>query len=207
MNNIGAEPDSMGINRLGGVIIEGACNSEAKDLASDLSEIALDSFLEEGVLKEIPLSRSIIACRKTWETINDQLFLRKVVGFMFACSKFTEAERDAFRKENLNDAKKAKHLADTLILILEKLDDLEKPAIVAKAFSALVRRKIRLETFRRLAAAIDIAFIEDLKALTKYQAKQDEGLDDYIHNLVRSGLTQLYGPRENVRESKGQPLR
>src|SRR6266567_492992 len=108
---------------LGVSIVKGACNSETKDLAVELAELGLDALLDEGVLKEVPVLKTIIACRKTWTTIHDQLFLRKVAGILLACPKFTEADKEGFAKEHLRDPKKAKRLGDSLVLILDRLDD------------------------------------------------------------------------------------
>src|SRR6266852_791442 len=152
-------------NDLGMTIVKGACNSEAKELAFEWAELGLDALFDDGVLEEIPVLKSIIACRTTWTAIHDLLFLRKVAGFLSACPKFTEAEKVEFTKEHLGERKKARRLSDAVVLILDKLDDLEKPQMLAQAFAALVRGKIPLETFRRLAAAIDIGFIEDLRGL------------------------------------------
>lgn len=175
-------------NHLGIAIIKGVCNSEAKGVTVELAEVALDSLLDDGVLKEIPGFNLIIACRKTWTSIHDQLFLRKVAGFIQASPQFIEAEKEAFAREHLDDPKKAQRLGDVIVLILDRLDDLEKPFMFAKAFAALVRGKIATECFRRLAAAIDIGFIEDLKALAYPQSRAADSLFIYLPNLVRTGL-------------------
>ena len=82
--------------KLGVAVIQGALTPEAEDLAIDLAESGLDSFFDEGVLKEIPGIKLAIACRKTWGAINDQLFLRKVAAFLRSSPKFTKDEIDAF---------------------------------------------------------------------------------------------------------------
>src|SRR5579859_2811965 len=147
---------------LGLAIIKGACNPEAKDLVVDLSEIAIYSVLEDGVLKEIPVLKSVIAAHKTWETIRDRIFLRKVFGFIRAGPKLTEEERQKFAKENLDDLKKARRLCDTIVLIIDRLDDMEKSPMFSNVFGAFARGKLDFEALRRLAAAIDIGFLEDL---------------------------------------------
>jgi hypothetical protein len=174
---------------LGKTILEGAVNHESKDTAIELAEVGLDSFLEEGVLKEIPVLRIFLAARKTWTAIHDQLFLRKVASFILAAPKFTKEERKSFAREHLRDQKKIKKLGAAIVVILDKLDDLEKPAILAKCFAALVRKKIDVQTFRRLAAAIDIAFIDDLMALCE---KPDLCLHtDLARKLLRTGFVEI----------------
>jgi hypothetical protein len=80
-------------------------------------------------------------------------------------------------------------LSEAIVLILDKLDDLEKPEMVAKAFAAFVRSKIPYECFRRLSSAIDIGFIEDLKVLAY---KPDVYWSPYLPNLVRTNLAGLH---------------
>lgn len=181
-------------NDLGASILKGACNAETKDLAVELGELGLDAALEEGVLKEIPMLKGIIACHKTWEAIHDQLFLRKVATFLLACPRFTEAEKEKFLEEHLKDTKHVNRLSDSIVLILDRLDDLEKPQMVAKAFAALVRSEIDLGTFRRIAAAIDIGFVKDLEQLIRVPLPTADQMKSLFPRLVRTGLTWIHGP-------------
>src|SRR5437016_338929 len=104
-------------NNLGVSIVKGVFNAEAKAVAVELAEVALDSLLNDGVLKEIPGFNLIIACRQTWASIHDQLFLRKVAGFIQASPQFTEVEKETFAREHLDDPKKAQRLGDAIVLI------------------------------------------------------------------------------------------
>jgi hypothetical protein len=109
--------------KLGVAIVEGALTPEAQDLAIDLAESELDSFLDEGVLKEIPGIKVIIACKKTWGAIHDRLFLRKVSDFLRSTPKFSKEEVDRFVVEHWR-GNEAKRLGETLVLLLDRLDDL-----------------------------------------------------------------------------------
>lgn len=184
------------IEDVGVAILKGACNPEAKDLAVDLGQFEIGAVFDESVLKEIPVIKSVIACRKTWVAIRDHLFLRKVAVFLAACARLTDSEKQAFVNEHLNDIDKTKKLGDALVLILDRLDDLEKPQMVAKCFSAFARGKIGLEVFRRLSAAIDIGFLEDLREFAKIDpvptnppSRIDEPTRLLRMNLLRTGLT------------------
>lgn len=183
------------IDNVGAAIVKGVCNPEAKDLAIDLGEFELGALLDESVLQEIPIIKSVIACRKTWTAIHDQLFLRKVAGFIVACPNFTDAEKEKFIREQLSDSKKAKNFGDAVVLILDKLDDLEKLEMLANVFAAFVRGEINWENFRRLAQAIDIGFLEDLKVFAKLPNFSEEQLRVLYSNLIRTGLVNLRGPK------------
>jgi len=180
---------------LGITIVKGACNVETKDLAVEVCEIAIHRFVEEGLVQELPFLKSVVACRKTWQSIRDQLFLRKVAGFISACPKFSEAEKERFAVQHLHDDKKAKQLGDAIVLILDNLDDLEKPEMLAKIFAALVRGKIGFDIFRRLEAAIDIGFVEDLKAFANLSHPTAEEMRRLFPQMLRTGLTEMKGPR------------
>lgn len=174
------------IENVGAAIVKGICNPETKDVAIDLADFEISALFDENVLKEIPALKTVIACRKTWTAIRDQLFLRKVAGFLAACPRFTNEEKEIFIKTHLNDAQKTDELGDKLVLILDRLDDLGKPQMLAKFFAAFVRGQIDLETFRRLAVAVDIGFIEDLKNFVGHCSFT---VDNYLAtNLVRTGL-------------------
>lgn len=173
------------LDNIGSAIVKGVCNPEIKDIVIDLGELGLGTLFSENVLSEIPIIKSVIACRKTWTAIHDQLFLQKVARFLAACPSFTDSEKETFIREHLRDSKKTKELSEAIVLILDKLDDMEKPALLAKAFAAFVRGKIPHECFRRLASAIDIGFIEDLKVLAY---KPDAHWFPYLPNLVRTNL-------------------
>jgi hypothetical protein len=177
------EKDDLGIS-----VLKSACSSEAKELAVEWAELGLDSMLADGVLKDAPFLGSVVKICMVSKTIRDKLFVRKVWDFIRACPKFTDSEKASFAREHLEDPQKAQKLGDVIVLILDKLDDLEKPTMLAKLFAALVRGKIPLECFRRLAAAIDIGFIEDLKAMVCPQMRASDSLFIFLPNLVRTGL-------------------
>jgi len=99
----------------------------------------------------------------------------------------------SFSSEHLSDPKKAKRLGDAVVLLLDKLDDLAKSAMLAKVFAALVRGKIDVGTFRRLAAAIDIGFFEDLSAFAKMLQPTKDEMRALYPALVRTGLTEMKG--------------
>jgi hypothetical protein len=185
------------LDNIGSAIVKGVLNPEAKDLAVDLGDLELDSLIDESVLKEVPFIKSIIACHKTWTTIRDQLFLRKIAKFLQSCPSFSEQERERFVQEHLNDSKKAKKTSDALVLILHRLDDLEKPEMIAKIFAAFVRGEIGFDLFRRLNTAVDIGFIEDLKEFVTWEPVKDPHGRADAHtralygSLLRTGLTSI----------------
>lgn len=176
---------------LGRSVIESACRSEVQDLAIDWAELGLDVFLSEGVLKDAPVISTVVKLCALSRTIRDRIFMRKVWDFLRGCPRFSAAETDAFIREHLDRAEKVHRLADALVLLLDRLDDLQKPLLLARAFAALVRGKISLEAFQRLAAAIDIGFFQDLHAFASCRGVALEQIGPVVLNLARTGLIHL----------------
>ena len=186
------------IDNVGVAILKGAYNPEAKDFMVDLSQFELRALLGDDVLKEVPFIKGVVALFKIPLAIRDQLFLRKVAGFFAACPRFTDTEKEAFVREHLNDPQKSNKLGESLVLILDRLDDLEKPQMLAKMFAAFVQGKIGFDIFRRLAKAIDAGSIEDLREFAKIKAipegpsRTQDNQTRILHtNLVRTGLVGL----------------
>ena len=177
--------------KLGVAVVEGALNPEVKDLVIDLAEFEVDSFIDEGVLKEIPGIKLAIACKKTWGAINDQLFLRKVAAFLHSSPKFTKEEVDEFVVDHWR-GDEAKRLGETVVLLLDRLDDMDKPKMLAKVFAAFVRKHITYDAFRRLAVGIDQSSIQDLKALGGEKFIPEHMAEPYPWGLVRSGFARQH---------------
>ncbi len=79
-----------------------------------------------------------------------------------------------------------------LLPALDKLDDIAKAPLLARAFARYMQGEFDFSTFQRLAAAVDRCLIEDfaeLEHLTK-----PKPLDNYVGDmLVSAGLVILHG--------------
>ena len=115
---------------IGSALVESVRESGVADVTKDVAEIALDSFLDEGIVKEIPVIKTIISFFRTGICLRDALFLKKVAIFLSDLGKISQKKRDDFIKKLNSNPKQKRNLGDTLILILERLDDLDKPGLL-----------------------------------------------------------------------------
>lgn len=174
---------------LGRTIVHGVVESEAaRNMTIELGELALDRLLDEGQWRDVPALGTVVGILKTAGNVRDALFFRKVAEFFKACPKFSQEEKEAFMREHAQDREKAKRLGDTLVLLLERHDDLDKPELLAKVFAAYVREQISYDAFRRLASGIDASNIQDLKALLGRPVVAEWFAERYPLGLVRSGF-------------------
>ncbi len=176
---------------LGISLIQTLRKSALAELAPDFAEVALDSLIEQGPVKELPFVRSLLAFYKTQVTIRDLLLLRKIISFIREVKKDPDADKEEFLERITSDKKQQRKVGENLILYLDRLDDLEKPVILAKLFVGFLKRSIDLETFQRLAIATDRAFIGDLKRLKSYYSDLKKVPRNTLHHLAQAGLVRF----------------
>lgn len=131
----------------------------------DVGEFALDSMLEQGLLEEIPVMSWMVRLYRAGAGVKDVLFLKKLNLFLGELQTVNERERKQFIDSMNADPEQKQRVGETLLILLERLDDMEKPRLVARAFKRFMRQDIDLEMLRRVCLAIDRCFLPDLRRL------------------------------------------
>lgn len=170
-------------------IVESVYSPELSDLALDLSEVGLDTLLDAGFIKDLPAIGTIVKLFKAGGDIRDRLFLAKIAKFLFKLNEIPFEDRHVFKQKVSSDANYKKKVGQALVIILERLDDLEKPEMIGKCFSYFLLDKITFAQFRRLSSAIDLAFIDDLKGVLGLRV---ERIGSFKENLARTGLVKFH---------------
>ena len=109
---------------------------------TDFGEIALDSVMKDGILKDIPVIGSIIGISKAAISIRDKLLVRKILDFLQELSDTTEEERKKFLQGFEDNPQEQRRVGENLMLLLDRLDDLGKPTMIAKLLKAYVRASV-----------------------------------------------------------------
>lgn len=124
------------------------------ELAADLAEVGLDQLLQDGALRDIPVLGILVGLCRTAGVVRDRIFAVKVIRFLVGLGAIPMEDRERLLKQHDQPAER-RHLGETLVLLLDRLDDMHKPEALAKLFAAYVRGRCDLETFRRLSTALD----------------------------------------------------
>lgn len=142
-------------------------NEEIGRVISDVAEVAIDSELVTGVLKDIPFFGTITGVLKAGRDIRNELFLRKIVRFSNELSLTTPEERIDFSNQ-FNSEKETERLGETLMLILDRVDDVEKPKIIGRLMAAAVRNQVPLKKILRSCAIVNRCYMQDLEILKDF---------------------------------------
>lgn len=175
-------------------IIENTISSTLVSAGMDITEIGLDKLLDDNFLKELPFIKTIFGIANGVINIRDKIFMAKVAKFLLSLHNISEHDRESFQKKISGDKKFKRKLGGDLMFLLDRLNDLEKPEILAKIFTYFLKEKVDYGEFRRLGVAIELAFIDDLKRLMGDESVFTPGVNSaYLSNLAHTGLVAFEG--------------
>ncbi len=161
-------------------------SSELIDIASDLSETVLDQFINDPLIKDIPIVGTAVNLAKIGKTISDRLFLSKVKKFLLSIS-VTSKEKEEFINQLESDAKLKAKTQEAVLFLINRADSFDKIEILGHLFQAFIRSQIDINKFRKLSFAVDLAFVDDLALFIN----ANENESKCYESLVRTGLTSI----------------
>ena len=129
------------MNELELSLLESLRKANLTELGADVSDKALEAV---GGVPVVGLLQKFwkVAC-----SVPTYLFLKKMVKFLAELKDIPQEERQAQIDKLENDPKEEKHVGETLLLILDRLNDMQKPTMVGRAFKALLKETITYEEF------------------------------------------------------------
>lgn len=171
-------------------LIQVIADSGVLDLAESLAEGQLDSLLTDGPLKDMPFFGTLVKLWKAGPQIRDWIFAKKLGCFLKPFSTLSEAEREQFARKFDEHPDECKRLGEHLMIVLDRLDDLDKPELLARSFLAYLRGSYDFETLRRLSLAIERCFHPDLLALQP-KGPPTQYSQATVLNLAACGLVEI----------------
>jgi hypothetical protein len=164
---------------LGKALVASLRSDEAIAVASQMAELAIDSQLTEGLLREVPVVGSVLAVARAGATVRDVLFVKKLFKFLSNFDGTSQPERDEMVRRLEGDSGYGRNVGEHLTYLLEKLDAHRKPAMVGRVFLSYMRGQIDVKTLNRLNTAIErIPFYEIDAVRRVYENHQRDGRTD-----------------------------
>ena len=132
-------------------------NDDIESVCKEFSELTIDSFLEEGLCKDIPIINSVVGLARAGFSIRDRLFIEKVIRFINPLGQYSNEDRKIFL-ENL-DQKELEKATSSIVLYLERMDSLEKPEMLGKVFESYMKGEVTFKSMMYFAHFIDSVFV------------------------------------------------
>lgn len=153
--------------------------------SSDILEYGIDFFTENEVVKDFPILGTVIKIGFTVKSISDRIFLKKIERFLFQFELIKETELENYISKTLDDKERQK-VGENLLLIIDRLSDLEKPTYLSICFYGYLNNRISLDISLSLGQAIDSCHISDLTGFIS-NPEDEKCLD----RVVKGGLAEI----------------
>ncbi len=187
--------------------------SDLTNINIDLAELTIDSLMNDGILKDLPIVSSFVGLANLGIKTREFLFLKKVLKFLTQMNSTTTEERRRFIENIEKNETYNKKVGLALMLILDKLEDLEKPEIIGKLLAACIKGEIDYKTFLKISYIVQKLFIPDLEYLRQIKEgieidyeKQDELYLSGLMITTDTGGARFDGKNEYIVSPNGLTL-
>lgn len=170
------------------------------DLSIDYSELALDSLLSDGILKEIPFMKSFVAIVKTGLIVKERFFLKKLLTFLkqFHSDKIDDERLIEFLDKFENNNKYRNKVIDQIMILNDRFNHVEKSKVFANLFRSHLKGYYDWSYLNSLLISLEVLHPEGFKTLKKLadrnfklrggeSSPQSRDYDDLVH-LLSAGL-------------------
>ncbi len=171
-------------------LVRTVASPQLTDMSSEGIEKILDAALEEGVVRDIPVVGWAVKLYRAANDIRGNLFVKKILRFLRPISELDHGERLQFSIRMDEDVDLRQRVEENLLLLLDRLDDMGKPELIGRLFSAYLRQELAYEDFQRLAGSIDRAYMPDLSLLGDLGEGQQPPLQTR-QALLMTGLAEI----------------
>lgn len=165
--------------------------SKYHDAFLELGEVAYDSFLNEGVLKQIPILKQLLAIGQLYGNVRDYLLVKKLKLFFDEFSSLSESEREGLIDKLDTDSNYKLKIGEMVIQALSSFDDSEKSVFMAKAFKLYSAGQLTYEELLRVNHALGRFLLFDLDNLKVFCSSSETALTENIPahaNFINAGL-------------------
>ncbi|MGE0079299.1 MAG: hypothetical protein AB7S48_15675 [Bacteroidales bacterium] len=138
--------------------------NKIENINIDLSEVVLDSFFDENILKEIPVIKSIISISKIGLDIKNYFLVNKLFKFLLELNSISVEDKKKFIAK-LENEKYRKKIFNYLLILIDKIETEEKVIIMGKILKSMILEDINIDEGFRLFNIIEKAYYDDLLAL------------------------------------------
>lgn len=175
----------------------------AKDSLIDVAEYSIDEIINNEIIKQIPIVKTVIGTIQTGVNIRDRLFLKKIVAFLVGINHVSEKRRKKVVAKIDSSKRYRMKVGEKLLYIIDKCDDYTNAENVAKLFSAMVNGDISYEQYLEASRIISRISINELKLFMK--SYDSSSLSYEAINLLHTGLVFVSTEKPEVEIVKHEP--
>ena len=150
--------------------------NDTVDIGKEVLELSVDSVLEDGLLRDIPIVGMVAGIGKIYVNLRERSFIKQTLAFLYEFKSGTiDTDKLARHNEELmkNKALFEKEL-ETILVYLDRNTEIHKSRVDAKLYIALIHNDISFDRFCEFLEITNRMFLSDLSALE--EAYNNEGV-------------------------------
>ncbi|MCI5107908.1 MAG: hypothetical protein MRY76_14455 [Pseudomonadales bacterium] len=159
------------------------------ELPAEILEFSIDQVLDDSVLKDIPFVGWIAKGLSVSQSISDRIFHHKILRFLYALEDVSSGDKEKFQQKMDSDSDYRDRVGEHLILLLNRIDSLEKTKYLAICFDHLISGHIDYQYFVDLSNVIERSMLSDLKELSTPANKYPKYISPGV--AVASGILEF----------------
>lgn len=147
--------------------------------------LSVGTLIEDVVLDEIPVIRSIVGIRKCLGNVSDYLFTKKLISFLFNLNEVSSEDRKKAIEAWNKSTKYRVRVGEVILNMLHRCDDSFKAKALSRLFYALVLIEKNPSMFMRAEKVLSSLSIIDLISFLsidreKYEKLRTPDIEPYI---------------------------
>lgn len=137
---------------------------------SNIAEVGLDSIMEDGTLKELPIVSTVAALYKIGNSIKDRHNLKKLALFLDEINQgiADDQKREEYVKKFKDNEKFRNQEIEYLLILIDRYVGYDKPRLLAKLYLAYLNEDINWDTFAEFSEIIDRLMRSDYRCLFEF---------------------------------------
>jgi hypothetical protein len=160
-----------------------------QDSTAALAEVILDSSIEGGVLRDVPIIGTIIGLGRAAVTIRDRLFLNKLRYLLSEIESVSAEDREEMVSA-INDSEEYSiKVGEKILYIVDRCEDHQTATLVGRIFKAFLEGRLDYDSFVRLAGIIDRLHHSTVLDFAKTDWSDIDA--DEVTELIGTGLIEL----------------
>lgn len=142
-------------------------DSNIKDISMEYLEVGIDSIIENDLLKELPIVKTVHSVVKVSMAIKEKFFLKKFLAFIkeFNSGSVEEKEIDMRKNAIQNNEQWIYKEIEYLVIYIENLDSIEKARVLAVLYCNYISKKINWERYSQYTEIVNRMFSYDINML------------------------------------------
>lgn len=172
--------------------MQNSITEETADILSNIAEIGLDTVLNDGFLKEVPILSTAVNMYKIGNSLRERYYVKKMASFVLALNNgiADDSMRKYYRRKITDDPKRSNKELEYILILIDRYLHANKPSLLAKLYLSYLDDCITWNDFTKYAEVVDRFLPGDCETLLSadtYKTERDINTDS-IQRLIALGL-------------------